>query len=104
MINPDDSRAAFEAWAKSPPFEHRCTRYPPDHAAWPGVYENICVEFAWLAWQAAIEHSEKLLDLIRRAYVVLHKLNWEQGETDAELSEAINAAMSDILGNDWVKQ
>jgi hypothetical protein len=51
-----------------------------------------------------IKHRAKLIDLIRRAYVVLHKPHWAQGETDAELSEAINDTMSNILGNDWAKQ
>lgn len=52
----------------------------------------------------AIKTRGKLLDLIRRAYVVLHKPNWEQGETDDELSDAINNTMSNILGNDWAKK
>ena len=57
--------------------------------------------------QAANEHvhnSTIMIDLIRRAYIVLHKPHWEQGETDDELSEAINNVMSDMLGNDWAKQ
>ena len=54
----DEQREAFEAWITAPPYEHRCTRYPADHDAWPGVYENMAVDLAWLAWQAAIEHAK----------------------------------------------
>ena len=47
-MSEDDQRAAFEAWAKS-------RNAPIDITA--NVYHNVSVEFAWLAWQAAIEHA-----------------------------------------------
>lgn len=52
MTNTDDQRAAFEAWAKS-------RNAPIEITA--NVYHNVSVEFAWLAWQAAIEHAKKTM-------------------------------------------
>jgi len=46
----NEQRAAFEAWAKS-------RNAPTDITA--NVYHNASVEFAWLAWQAAMEHAKK---------------------------------------------
>lgn len=52
-----DSRALFEKWIGSPPFERSTKRYPDDSttSAWPGNYEDYLVELAWVAWQAGIE-------------------------------------------------
>ena len=52
----DASRAAFEAWAKSPPFEWDTARYPddPEHYAWPGGYRSHVTLCGWEAWQAGI--------------------------------------------------
>ena len=52
MTNTDDQRAALEAWAKS-------RNAPIEITA--NVYHNVSVEFAWLAWQAAIEHAKKTM-------------------------------------------
>jgi hypothetical protein len=48
----DEQRQAFEAWAKS-------RNAPIDITA--NVYHNVSVEFAWVAWQAAIEHAKKTM-------------------------------------------
>lgn len=52
---PQDEREAFEAWVKSPPYEHDTRRFPNDETlySWPGQYRDIAVELAWSAWQAS---------------------------------------------------
>ena len=63
MTNPDDqSRAAFEAWAKST-FRYICLhRYEhPQYDGDPLPYKSSMCDAAWLAWLAAIEHAMKTM-------------------------------------------
>jgi hypothetical protein len=54
MTNPDDNRAAFEAWA----IEHNQT-IVKNHGN--TMYRSSQTHVAWLAWQAAIEHAMKTM-------------------------------------------
>jgi hypothetical protein len=67
------SREAFEAWVKSPPYEHDTRRFPMDEDkfSWPGQYQDITVELAWEAWQAA---SASNADQIRKLREALESL------------------------------
>lgn len=52
--NIDSTRAAFEAWMKSPPLERRISRFGYV-GKWPGQYQDYDVQLAWEAWrQSAI--------------------------------------------------
>lgn len=39
--------------------------------------------------------------LVLRCYKALHRGGWQDGESDAELSEAINDKMSELFGVNW---
>ncbi len=45
----DRTRAAFERWVSSPPFERPITRRG-EQSAWPGNYSHEDVQLAWCAW------------------------------------------------------
>ncbi len=55
MNNPDDNRAAFEAWAMQSGWFIGYELDTDDS----GEYEYCSVQKCWLAWQAAIEHAKK---------------------------------------------
>lgn len=44
----------------------------------------------------------ELAELVLRCYRALHRGEWEEGETDAELSDRINDVMSNHFGSDWI--
>lgn len=48
-----------------------------------------------------LRYKTKLLSLIRRAYTVLHKEHWQEGESPAEVASAINDFMSSMCGSEW---
>jgi hypothetical protein len=64
----NEDRAAFEAWAKSPPLEWNVARYPDDPALseWPGLYRRYETQCAWASWQegmrAGMERAAKVCD------------------------------------------
>jgi len=70
----DEDRAAFEAWAKSPPLEWNVARYPDDPALseWPGLYRRYETQCAWASWQegmrAGIERAAAVCDKERELY------------------------------------
>lgn len=47
-----DSRAQFEKWISSLPYE-MSTKIMPEISTWPGQYRDINVQCAWQAWQAS---------------------------------------------------
>ena len=47
-----DSRAQFEKFISSPPYELTPERLP-ETSAWPGAYNDIGMQLAWEAWQAS---------------------------------------------------
>ena len=51
--------------------------------------------------RTAIAAVPDLLELVARAYLALHRGQWEDGETDAELCERINDTMCSHFGNNW---
>lgn len=42
-----------------------------------------------------------LRELVRRAYLALHRQGWEEGETDGELASSINDVMTNHYGQRW---
>ena len=49
-MSESDSRAQFEKWISSPPYE-LTTKRLPESSAWPGQYNDINVQRAWEAWK-----------------------------------------------------
>jgi hypothetical protein len=47
------TRADFEEWISSPPYEREVTRFS-EGSAWPGSYRELDVDLAWQAWSAAM--------------------------------------------------
>jgi hypothetical protein len=62
-------REAFEAWAKSAPYEYDTSRFPMDRDkfSWPGQYRDVSVEFAWEAWKARESELRSLRDALALA-------------------------------------
>lgn len=56
-IGNDSVREEFEAWIKSPPFEHMCDRYD-ENGAWKGDYKRYETQLAFEAWQASKERCQ----------------------------------------------
>lgn len=50
----------------------------------------------------AIASVPELLELVARSYRALHREEWEDGETESELSDRINDVMCNHFGNDWL--
>ena len=57
MTNPDDNRAAFEAWSRVELHWLGLTTHRGDDDEYHYDYSEV--NTAWLAWQAAIEHAMK---------------------------------------------
>lgn len=47
------------------------------------------------------ENLSKSIDLLRRLYFVIEKPHWKEGETEAQVTDAINSHLSNILGSNW---
>lgn len=58
-------REQFEAWIKSPPFEHWCEKFD-DNAGWPDHYKRYETQLAWEAWQAARDAGPSLPLVMRQ--------------------------------------
>lgn len=57
----ENSRAEFEEFVSSSPFEYSTDRYP-DSAAFPGTYKSLRVDLAWNAWCEARKEVVSLLE------------------------------------------
>jgi hypothetical protein len=44
---------------------------------------------------------DKSLELLKRLYLVIEKPHWKEGETEAEVTDAINAHLSNVFGSNW---
>ncbi len=59
-------RTVFESLASSSPYEKNVTRFPEDDSiAWPGVYRDLDVDFAWRMFQAGYEAAGAVESLDR---------------------------------------
>lgn len=93
--NHEATRAAFEAFIGGEPFSRSTERFPndPEKHAWPGSYENVQTDLAWIAWKAAIDHatadktpiSDTALTELHRAAVAIATIP----QSDAEGTPAV---------------
>lgn len=69
---------------------------------WMGFDDSFRQREEHLANAKLIAASPDMLELVRRAYKALHRGQWEEGETDAELSSRIADVMGSHFGDNWV--